>query len=177
MKTRGISRTLWWIGILLIGALLPLRPPLLAQQPPGARDLFLTAGKSLVVESPVVIQRVSVANPKIAEAVAVNPKEVLINGLEPGETSLIIWQQGGNRLLFDLKVRPSVARLEAVRQELEKELPGQDVSITLEGENVFLRGTVQDRIAAERAVEIAKTLGKVSTCSTSRRRRPSSKSF
>lgn len=147
--------------VLLIGALLPLRPPLLAQQQGGARDLFLTAGKSLVVESPVVIQRVSVANPKVAEAVVINPKEVLINGLEPGETSLIIWQQGGNRLLFDLKVRPSSARLEVVRQELEKELPGQDVSVTLEGENVFLRGTVNDRIAAERAAEIAGTLGKV----------------
>ncbi|MGC8793928.1 MAG: type II and III secretion system protein family protein [Bryobacteraceae bacterium] len=150
---------LFWI--LLLGALLPLEPPLLAQQPGGARDLFLTAGKSLVVESPVVIQRVSVANPKVAEAVVINPKEVLINGLEPGETSLILWQQGGNRLLFDLKVRPSAARLEAVRQELEKELPGQEVSITLEGENVFLRGTVDDRIAAERAAQIAGTLGKV----------------
>jgi len=154
-------RMLPLIWILLIGALLPLRIPLLAQPPAGARDLFLTAGKSLVVESPVVIQRVSVANPKVAEAVVINPREVLINGLEPGETSLIIWQQGGNRLLFDLKVRPSAARLEVVRQELEKELPGQDVTITLEGENVFLRGTVDDRIAAERANEIAKTLGKV----------------
>jgi pilus assembly protein CpaC len=161
VRRRESLRTLLGIGILLIGALLPLETHLLAQQPGGARDLFLTAGKSLVVESPVVIQRVSVANPKVAEAVVINPKEVLINGLEAGETSLIIWQQGGNRLLFDLKVRPSAARLEAVRQELEKELPGQDVSLTLEGENVFLRGTVEDRIAADRAVEIAKTLGKV----------------
>ncbi|MCS7314454.1 MAG: pilus assembly protein N-terminal domain-containing protein [Bryobacterales bacterium] len=161
MKPRKQSLLLVLTWVLLIGAFLPLRTPLVAQPAPGARDLFLTAGKSLVVESPVVIQRVSVANPKVAEAVVINPREVLINGLEPGETSLIIWQQGGNRLLFDLKVRPSMARLEVVRQELEKELPGQDVSITLEGENVFLRGTVNDRTAAERAAEIAGTLGKV----------------
>jgi hypothetical protein len=29
---------------------------------------------------------------------------VLVNGKAPGETSLIIWQQGGNRLIFDLNV-------------------------------------------------------------------------
>ncbi len=151
----------WLLWILLIGAFLRSQHPLLAQQPPsGARDLFVTAGKSLVVESPTVIQRVSVADGKIAEAVVITPKEVLINGLAPGETSLVIWQQGGNRLLFDLKVLPSPARLEAVRRELEKELPGQDVSISLEGENVFLRGTVNDKIAAERALNIASTLGK-----------------
>src|SRR5438093_10165593 len=49
--------------------------------------LFVTVGKSLIIDSPVDIRRVSVANGTLAEAVAVNPKEVLINGLGPGETS------------------------------------------------------------------------------------------
>ncbi len=127
---------------------------------PGARDLFVTVGKSLVVESPVTIQRVSVANGALAEAVAITPREVLVNGKAAGETSLIVWQQGGNRLLFDLQVRPSTAKLDAIRRELEKELAGQDVSISVEDDTVFLRGTVNDRISAERAVQIASTLGK-----------------
>ena len=50
----------------------------------------------------------------LIEAVAVNPKEVLINGKAAGETSLIIWQEGGNRLLYDLTVRLSPMRLDAV---------------------------------------------------------------
>ncbi len=33
------------------------------------------------------------------------PKEVLINGKAPGETSLIVWQQNGARLIYDLTVR------------------------------------------------------------------------
>src|SRR5262245_66242229 len=57
----------------------------------GAK-LFVTVGKSLIIDSPVDIRRVSVANGILAEAVAVNPKEVLINGLAPGETSLVVWQ-------------------------------------------------------------------------------------
>ncbi len=88
------------------------------------------------------------------------PREVLVNGKTPGETSLIIWQQGGNRLIFDLNVRSSTSAIDAVRRELSKELPGQDVSISLENNTVFLRGTVKDLVSAERAVAIAATLGK-----------------
>jgi len=143
---------------LLLGAGLEAQAP----QVPGtaARDLFVTVGKSLVVESPVVIQRVSVADGKVAEAVAVTPREVLVNGVETGETSLVVWQQGGNRILFDLHVRPSTLRVDAVRQELKRELAGQDVTIELEGANVFVRGAVKDLVSAERALAIAGTLGK-----------------
>jgi len=135
----------------------------LAQPAPGAaaRDLFVTTGKSLVVDSPVVIQRVAVADPELAEAVAVTPREVLINGRSPGETSLIIWQQGGNRLMFDLNVRANEASLESVRRELAKEFPGEDIQITIENKNVFLRGAVKDLTSADRAAAIASTLGKV----------------
>ncbi len=156
MKYR-MWRTAWWCA--LAAGLVPLA--VRAQESAAPRDLFVTAGKSLVVDSPVNIQRVAVANPALAEAVAVTPREVLVNGLAPGETSLVIWQQGGNRLMFDLNVRPSTSTLEAVRRELAKELPGQDVSITFENNTVFLRGKVANVTSAERAVNIASTLGKV----------------
>ena len=126
----------------------------------GERDLFVTVGKSLVVESPVNIQRISVGDAKKAEAIAVTPREVLINGKEAGETSLFVWQAGGNRLVFDLRVQPSLLRLEAVREEMAKELAGQDVTVTQEGDNVFVRGTVDTLMSADRAVAIAGTLGK-----------------
>jgi pilus assembly protein CpaC len=126
----------------------------------ATRDLFLTVGKSLIVDSPTNIQRVSIANPDLAEAVVVNPREVLLNGKAPGETSLIVWQQGGNRLLFDLNVRQTNAPIDVVKRELAQELPGQKIDATLENGAVFLRGTVNDLVSAERAVAIASTAGK-----------------
>jgi pilus assembly protein CpaC len=131
-----------------------------ALQQPSPRELAVGVGKSIIMDSPVNIERVSVANGELAEAVAVTPREVLINGKMPGETSLVIWQQGGNRLVFDLVVQPSTTRLEAVRGQLQRELTGQAVSIEIEDTNVFLRGTVKDLTAAERALAIAATLGK-----------------
>ena len=126
----------------------------------AARDLFVTVGKSLVVDSPVNIQRVSVGNGDLAEALAVNPREVLVNGKSVGETSIIIWQQGGNRLFFDLTVRPSNSKVSAIQQQLDRELGGQDIRVSYENETPFLHGTAKDVTSAERAVAIANTLGK-----------------
>jgi|HubBroStandDraft_1064217.scaffolds.fasta_scaffold01133_7 pilus assembly protein CpaC len=123
--------------------------------------LVVTVGKSLVLDNAMNIQRISLANGELAEAVAVNPREVLINGKAPGETSLIIWQQGGPRLLFDLTVRASNSRLDNVRGQIARELPGQDVSVYQEGDSVFVHGTAKDMVSAERATAIAATLGKV----------------
>jgi pilus assembly protein CpaC len=122
--------------------------------------LVVTVGKSLIIDSPIEIRRLSVANGDLAEAVAVNPKEVLINGKMPGETSLIVWQQNGSRLIYDLTVRMSSAKLEAARQQLAREFPKEDINVTFENDTAFVRGTVQDVTAAERVMSIAATLGK-----------------
>jgi pilus assembly protein CpaC len=122
--------------------------------------LVVTVGKSLIIDSPLDIRRLSVANGDLAEAVAVNSKEVLLNGKAPGDTSLIIWQQDGARLVYDLTVRMSTARLEAVRQQIARDFPHEDINVTFENDTAFVRGTVKDVTAAERVMAIAGTLGK-----------------
>lgn len=130
-------------------------------QTTASRELSVTVGKSVLVDSPQTIERIAVSNGALAEAVAISPHEMMLNGLAPGETSLIIWQQGGNRLFFDLTVQRNESRLDGIRREMAQELGGDDkVTINMEGDNVFLRGTVPTLTAAQRAVDIASTLGK-----------------
>jgi len=126
----------------------------------AARDLFVTVGKSLVVDSPINIQRIPVANGDLAEALAVNPREVLVNGKSAGETSMIIWQQGGNRLFFDLTIRPSTSKVSAIQQQIDREMPGQDIKVSFENDTAFVHGTAKDLTSVDRAVAIATTLGK-----------------
>ncbi len=127
-------------------------------------DLSLTVGKSIIMNSPVRIERVAVGFGDLVEATAVSATEVLVNGKAPGETSLIIWQQGGNKLMFDVTVRPSrfltIGRGDLVRRELEKELPEAKLDVTIENDSVFLRGRVKSLTEAQRAVAIASTVGK-----------------
>jgi pilus assembly protein CpaC len=148
-------------------------PPQQAAQPPQAaqagveeapNDLVLTVGKSLVVNSSLPIERVSVGYGDVAEATAVGIREILVNGKAPGETSLIIWQQGGAKLFFDVRVEASPfarnARLEALLRELNLELPGQEIAPTIENDLIFLRGRVKDLTSADRAYVIASSMGK-----------------
>jgi pilus assembly protein CpaC len=135
-------------------------PPAQPENVSGPAKLTVTVGKSLIIDSPLNIQRVSVANGDLVEAVAVNPKEVLLNGKGPGETSLIVWQQNGNRLVYDLTVRMSPLKLEAVREQIAREFPDSDIDVTFDNDTAFVRGAVKDVIAAERVVAMVATLGK-----------------
>lgn len=140
-------------------------------QSPGAssrdssNDLFLTVGKSVLVDCAHPIVRISVGLGDVAEATATSPSEVLVNGKAAGETSLIVWETGGERQFFNVTVRPSSSvandRLDTLRRELRTELPGQALKISSEGGLVFLRGTVKDLNSSDRAVQIAATAGKV----------------
>ncbi len=62
------------------------------------------AGKSLIVDLKSEAKRVAVANPEIAEVLVVTPRQVMINGLAEGETSIIIWDRAGNYTMNSLVV-------------------------------------------------------------------------
>lgn len=125
-------------------------------------DLSVAVNKSVVLENASGVKRLAITNPDLAEAIAVSKNEVILNGKAPGDTTLVVWDLTGQRAMFDVHVQGQPnTRPEDTKRELQKELPGQDVSVSVSGGSVFLRGTVNDPIAAERATAIASTLGKV----------------
>ena len=128
------------------------------------QPLDLTVGKSMLLDSIHPMERVSVGLGGFAEVTAVSPSEVLLSGKAPGETSLIIWQDDGSKLYYDVAVRPSRFlannRIELADRQLQEELPGQNVNLTMQDDTLFLRGQVKDVTSAERAYTIASTLGK-----------------
>jgi pilus assembly protein CpaC len=138
-----------------------LIPGTFGQKSSDDHALSVTVGKALIIDSEADILRVAVAGATVAEAVAIDPREILVNGLLPGETSLVMWEAGGARLVYDLTVYPSSARLDAVRQQLATEVGGENVTLDFENDTAFLRGTVKDMVTATRAATIAGTLGKV----------------
>jgi pilus assembly protein CpaC len=126
-------------------------------------ELSVVVGRSALIDCARPVERVSVGLGEFAEAIAISKTEVLVNGKAPGETSVIVWEQGGLRQFFNVKVRPSnldsEERLEGIRRELREEFPGQAIKVRVEGKTVFLSGTVKDLTAAHRAVEIASASG------------------
>jgi pilus assembly protein CpaC len=131
----------------------------------ATNDLSLVVGKSVLLDTAEPVQRVAVGLGEFAEAQVITPTEIMVNGKAPGETTLILWENGGNREFFNVTVRLSKAtegdRLEGVRRELRTELPGQEVKVSQENGSVFLRGTVNDLSSADRAAAVASIGGKV----------------
>ena len=131
-----------------------------AKRPGTDGNLIVTIGMSMIIDSPVAVSKISIANGDLAEAVAVTPKEILINGKAEGESSLIVWQQGGSRLVYDLTVRFSSQRLDSARQQIARDFPDEDISVTFDNDTAFVRGSVKDTFEATRIMAIATTLGK-----------------
>ena len=123
-------------------------------------QLTVTVGKSLAIDSPLPIKRLAFANGALVDAQAIGPKEVLINGKAPGETSLIIWQDDGTRLIYDLTVRVSPQRLNAVRQQIARDYPDADINVSFDNDTAFVRGTVKTVTDAERILAIVGTLAR-----------------
>ncbi len=131
----------------------------------STNDLSVTVGKTVLVDTAQPVARVALGTAEVAQASAVSPTEIMVNGKAPGETSLIIWDIRGGRQFFNVTVRPlatiSNDNLDSIRRELKTELPGQTIKINYDNNTIFLRGDVKDLTSSDRAVKIASTAGKV----------------
>src|SRR5579875_1818932 len=135
------------------------------QNQDATNQLDVSVGKSALVDFDRQVTRVAIGSSDVAEATAVSPTEVMVNGKTAGDTTLIVWQQDGGRQFFNVSVHPSrfanEDRVTDLRREMRAALPGQNINVSSVNNLVFLRGTVKDLTSSDRAVQIASTAGKV----------------
>ena len=152
------------LSTLLAAAAVAQAPPAAApaQTPPPAspeprldreRVLMLTAGRSMVLTTAFDITRIAITDPKIADAVVVQPREVLIDGRSAGTVSLIVWG-AGRREQYDVVVDPGVTTLQQTFQTL---FPGEDIRVAVNDEAIILAGQVSTNAVMLKAAEIAAT--------------------
>ena len=98
--------------------------------------MLLTAGRSTVLTTDFDITRIAVTNPAIADAVVVQPREVLVDGKAPGTVSLIVWG-GDHRKHYDIVVDRGVTVLQQNFQQL---FPGEEINVAVNDEAVVLSG-------------------------------------
>src|SRR5688572_6751772 len=152
MKTRRTLRRQLAAALLLMLALQSGAPALAAIQQAAATPLpkiTLTAGRSTVLTTDFDITRIAVTDPTVADAVVVQPREVLIDGKAPGTISLIVWG-GAERRQYDLVIDPGISTLE---QRLQVLFPSERISVSANGEAIILSGPVSSNEVSLRAAE------------------------
>jgi Flp pilus assembly secretin CpaC len=117
---------------------------LVAFAAPAAADqvtlLSVQAGSSVVL-SAAGLTRVAVGDGRIAGAVPVGTSQVIVNGKEPGHTTVVVWA-GGQRLTYDVTVTEQV--LDDIAQMLRSAILIKGVEVVTVDHSVVVRGSVAD---------------------------------
>jgi pilus assembly protein CpaC len=117
----------------------------------GTKDAIpvnVLVGQSKVITFDSAIERFSVSNPEIAEAVLVSGKQVVVNGKAFGQVNFIAWEKGTSRfIVFDVYVRTNLSLIDSQIRAL---FPKDDIRLSQANGSVVISGTVSDpRIAAQ----------------------------
>lgn len=118
------------------------------------QQVSLVVGKSTVVNMPVAIKRASLADPQIADAMVLSPKQIYVTGKGYGTTNLTLWGQDGQVLaILDLDVGVDLIRL---KQQLAELLP-DETNIRLRGthDHVTVFGTISSESRLTQVLAVA----------------------
>lgn len=132
------------------GALLLALGTLSAQT--GPEDLRLTVGKSIVIDYPADIARISTSNADIVDASPVTTRELLIHGKSYGTVSLVVWSKSGQRTFYNITVEQN---LEPLRKLLKETFPKEEIQVQSSRDSLSLTGRVTTKDVGDRATALA----------------------
>ncbi len=114
--------------------------------------LKVVIGQSLLVDSVEPIDRVSVTDPKMVDAIVISPQQILLNGKSPGLTTFILWDKAGGYTFYDIAVQRDVSLLIEKLHEIDKNIR---IEIQAANDSVILWGKVANAAVITKAVIVA----------------------
>ncbi|MFN2511206.1 MAG: type II and III secretion system protein family protein [Pyrinomonadaceae bacterium] len=117
----------------------------------GSREAVsvnVLVGQSRLISFDQPIERFSVSNPEIAEAVLVSSNQVVVNGKAFGQVNFIAWEKSTGRfVIFDVYVRTNLSLIDSQIRAL---FPKDDIRLSQANGSVVISGKVSDpRIATQ----------------------------
>ncbi len=118
----------------------------------GRPNLELSLGAVEVFHPSQPVRKLRMANPAMAEAIQVAPREISLTGRNLGSTTLLLNEDGPDRQLVDITVG---LNLTSLKQQLHQIFPGQDVEVRPAPAGLVLSGTVSGPEIIEQVVQLA----------------------
>jgi pilus assembly protein CpaC len=131
----------------------------LAQTGP-ARNITLMEGRGELLQFQRDVQKVALAEPKIADAVVLSPREVMVNAKTPGHTTLLIWETGSEPARYEIEVAKDNSDWDSFRKLIEANADGGAVTVTGSGDTIVLTGSVKSADDSKRLAGLAQTRAK-----------------
>lgn len=113
----------------------------------GISELRAIVGKSQIVRFDEPVTRISITKPELVDMIFLSPQEVIMNGKEGGETTVIIWGEGKEPVFFNLFVENS--NLNFIN-EVRKVTPNEDLEIDFidEGSDTGLKVVLKGKLSS-----------------------------
>jgi pilus assembly protein CpaC len=128
-----------------------------ALQGQTVQELKMIVGRSVVVDYPADIGRISTSNPETVDYVAVTTREILLHAKSHGNATLIVWSKAGQREFYNITVEHN---LEPIRRILKATFPNESIEVQSARDTITLNGTVSSQPVVDRALAIATPLAK-----------------
>jgi pilus assembly protein CpaC len=142
---------IFYVGVLAVTA------ASLAFAQSGPEAIQLTVGKSITIDYPADIARISTSNPDIVDASPVTAREVLVHGKSFGTVTMIVWSKTGERNFYNVTVEQN---LEPLRKLLKDTFPREDIHIQSSRDSMSLTGKVSSKDVSERATALSSPFAK-----------------
>jgi pilus assembly protein CpaC len=123
----------------------------------GPEEIRLTVGKSIVIDYPADIARISTSNADIADASPVTTREILIQGKSTGTVTLVVWSKAGQRNFYNITVEQN---LEPLRRLLKDTFPTDNIHVESSRDSLALTGLASNKDVSDRATALATPFAK-----------------
>jgi len=123
----------------------------------GAEDIRVTLGKSVVIDYPEDVNRISTSNPEVVDYVPVSTREILLHAKGLGVATLVIWAKSGQRNFYNVSVEQN---LEGLRKLMKDTFANEDISIIGSRDTISLTGRVTNQAVADRALAMVTPMAK-----------------
>ncbi|MFZ3200831.1 MAG: pilus assembly protein N-terminal domain-containing protein [Candidatus Acidiferrales bacterium] len=118
---------------------------------PASEMLHLLVGRSVVINSPAPIHRVSIADPEILDVVVLSSTQILVNGKAPGGVSLVLWLGSGESKTYEFSVDFDVSSLD---ERLQQAFPNDHLHLDASNGMVMLTGSASTSDEADKIYQL-----------------------
>ncbi|WP_151719950.1 type II and III secretion system protein family protein [Gemmobacter serpentinus] len=119
----------------------------------ASAPLNVPMNRAVVVESDVIFNEVSIANPGIADVSALSSQSIYVLGKAPGRTTMTLLDAEGKLISnVEVQVAPDVAEF---KERLRQILPGETIEVRTANDGIVLSGTVSSAAKLDRALDLA----------------------
>ncbi|WP_305041473.1 type II and III secretion system protein family protein [Geoalkalibacter sp.] len=118
------------------------------------RTLNLKIGGTGFIDTAAPVKRASVVNPDIADVVIISPRELYAYGKNPGYTTVILWEEGRDKVVLDVVV---ALDLVALKEKIHQLFPNEEIQVHGSETGVVLSGTVSGPEVVEQVLRLTRT--------------------